>query len=140
MLKRWKKLKMKKTKEKWNKFLVWNKNWHLYQWQEIFSEIKTFGFFFFQLLHFFLLQKSCWCWLRRSQRLQRPQKSVLTKTRRTEQKRLTGNKCRRRSSSVSKASWIKVPQKRCSWTYVILIPDRGIGVGKILVPQSTRRT
>ena len=30
-------------------------------------------------------------------------------------------------SSVDKASWITVPQKRCNWTDVSLIPGRGLG-------------
>ena len=33
--------------------------------------------------------------------------------------------CQGRGSSVGKASWVQVPQKRCNWTYVSLIPGRG---------------
>ena len=35
-----------------------------------------------------------------------------------------------RGSSVGKWSWIKVPQKRCNWTDMSLIPGCGLGGGK----------
>ena len=38
--------------------------------------------------------------------------------------------CRGHVGSVGKASWIKVPQKRCNWTDVSLIPSCVIGVKK----------
>ena len=44
-------------------------------------------------------------------------------------------------SSVGKASWIKVTQKRCNWTDVILIPGCGKGgKKKILATPSMRQT
>ena len=45
-----------------------------------------------------------------------------------------------RDSSVGKASWIKVPQKRRKWTIVSLIASRGIGGRKILAALSMRQT
>ena len=52
----------------------------------------------------------------------------------------TCSRGRGRDSSVGKASWIKVPQKRRKWTIVSLIASRGIGGRKILAALSMRRT
>ena len=48
--------------------------------------------------------------------------------------------CRGRGSSVCKASWIKVPQKRCNKTDASSIPGRGIGGRKNPSAPSLRQT